>query len=199
MYWELLTILIIILTVILIFHIIVFIISENDRINLNRNRSIHSFKLISCSPEVVIKKVELIGTSVKFSRNYISEFLSHYDFLFTDENKNKYIGYIKNLKNTRAFIIEPIILANNWTKFKLNGYKYKKLNYSEYDIDSTIGEIVDTFKKLNRGYHIFYHNCHHKTKQLVNILVGKNVYTLKKYTIKYCVLNFFNDVIKAFF
>ena len=197
MYEKILLLICFILFIVLIIHIVIFIISEDDGINLNRNRGIHKLKILNCSPNTIIKKIELIGTGTRYSGNLVSEFLSHYDFLFTDAKENKYLGFVKNKGDSREFIIMPIKLKRDWIDFKFHNSIYKRLNQGEFSINSTIKNITDTFKKINHGYHIFYHNCQHKTKQLVNILVGKNVYDLKKYTVGYCFSNLFKDIIKA--
>ena len=189
----------VILIIVLITHILYFVIGESNFANKERNRGIHELILEGCNENTKIVEMELVGTPTSLAPQLRSEFVGHYDVLFTDVYGNKYIGYIINKELTRQFKVKKIDIKPNWKTFIVDKYPYFRLPFDEVKVNSSLGHILDTFEKLNKGYHVYRFNCHHKTQRLINLISGKEIHEYKCYGVSRVTWLVVKDFIGDFF
>lgn len=190
----------IILIISLISHVVYFIFNNSDYVNLKKNRQLNSVNYINCHQDEVenipIKKISIIYSKTRFTNKY-NNFITHYDFLLEDDQKNKYLIYTTT-RNTRDLNIMYINNKDFKKRITNNSIKINDeifyLGDSNYQIDVILKDFIELYTLNDCGYHIFYLNCHHKAKSLLNVLNGNKIFAIQKYNLGFCI----KELLKTF-
>lgn len=194
----LLVFILILFFIILIVHLIYFYVNNSNRVNLKKNRKLDNVYFMNCIENEIkknkLKTISLVFSKTRFTKD-INNFIVHYDLLVEDFDKNKYLIYTIT-KKTRDLVIqklneEEIKQLNKNNNIYLNNENFI-VNSKKYSIDISMENFIDIYKLNDYGYHIFYLNCQHKTKNLINLLTDKNYFKIKKYTLEYCTKKILN-------
>lgn len=193
--------LIILLIVTLIIHIIYFLFNNSDYVNLKKNRKLDSIKYINCDKEnikdITIKEIYLTNSKTRFTNSY-NNFITHYDFLLKDEKNNMYLLYTITEKTRYLNVV--FILKEKYNKIcNKNKIIYNDeifyINPKKYLIDFKLKDFIEIYNLNEYGYHIFYLNCHHKAKSLINIMCDKKEFEIKKYNLGYCIWEILKSIL----
>lgn len=185
--------LLILLIIILIIHIIYFIFNNSSYVNLKKNQRIDGVNYVNCNKKDIknnlIKEIYLTYSKTRFTNNY-NNFIAHYDVLLKDVNENLYLicTITKKIRTLNIYFIPEKKIKNycNNNIIKINKEKYY-INPHKYETNVLLKDFIDLYKLNEYGYHIFYSNCHHKIKSLINILSVDEIFEIKKYTLDYCI------------
>lgn len=183
--------------IILIIHLIYFHFNNSNRVNLKKNRKLDNIYFINCIENEIkkhkLKTISLVFSKTRFTKN-IDNFIIHYDFLVEDDN-NKYLIYTVT-KQTRDLFIrslneKEIKQLNENHSIYVNDENFI-IDTKKYNIDISAENFINMYKINDYGYHIFYLNCQHKAKNLINLLTNKKHFKIKKYTLEYCTKKILN-------
>ena len=184
--------------IILIIHLIYFLFNNSNRVNLKKNRKLDNVYFTNCIENEIkknkLKTISLVFSKTRFTKN-INNFIVHYDFLIEDFDNNKYLIYTVT-KETRDLFIQrlnekEIRQLNKNNSIHINNENFI-VNSKKYHIDISMENFIDIYKINDYGYHIFYLNCQHKAKNLINLLTNKKCFEVKKYTLEYCTKKILN-------
>lgn len=192
--------LLILLIIILIIHIIYFVFNNSSYVNLKKNQRIDDIKYINCNPKDIknnlIKEIYLTYSKTRFTNNY-NNFITHYDVLLKDINENLYLicAVTKKIRTLNIYFIsnKEIKKYCNNDMIKIDKENYY-INPNKYETNVLLKDFIDLYRLNEYGYHIFYSNCHHKIKSLINILSDDKIFEVKKYTLDYCIKKLLNSI-----
>lgn len=184
--------------IILIIHLIYFQFNNSNYVNLKKNRKLDDICFINCTENEIknskLKTISIVFSKTRYTKD-INNFIVHYDFLVEDHDKNKYLVYTIT-KKTRNLYVQylnenELGQLNKNNSIHINNETFI-VNSKKYNIDILLGDFIDVYKINDCGYHIFYLNCQHKAKTLINLLTNKNHFKIKKYTLEYCTKKILN-------
>jgi len=194
----LLVFILILFFIILIIHLIYFQFNNSNCVNLKKNRKLDNIYFINCIENEIkknkLKTISLVFSKTRFTKN-IDNFIVHYDFFMEDINNNKYLIYTVTKKTRDLFIRclneKEMKQLNKNNSIYVNNENFI-VNSKKYHIDISMENFIDIYKINDCGYHIFYLNCQHKSKNLINLLTNKKYFKIKKYTLEYCIKKILN-------